>query len=182
MEIAFELVALAIVVLAGTALAERLRFPAPLGLIVVGIVASYSPGVPTVHLSSDVVLLGLLPPLLYAAAIQTSLVDFNANRRPILLLSVGLVLFTTLGMGALVHALLPGIGWWAALAIGAVVAPPDAVAATAIGRRIGLPRRIVTILEGESLFNDATALVALRTAIAAGAGGVATCGRWDATS
>ncbi len=172
MEIAFELVALAIVVLAGTALADRVRFPAPLGLIVVGVVASYSPGVPTVHLSSDIVLLGLLPPLLYAAAIQTSLVDFNANRRPILLLSVGLVLFTTLGVGALVHALLPGIKWWAALAIGAVVAPPDAVAATAIGRRIGLPRRVVTILEGESLFNDATALVALRTAVAAGAGGV----------
>ncbi len=172
MEIAFELVALAIVVLAGTALADRVRFPAPLGLIVVGVVASYTPGVPTVHLSSDVVLLGLLPPLLYAAAIQTSLVDFNANRRPILLLSVGLVLFTMLGVGALVHTLLPGITWWAALAIGAVVAPPDAVAATAIGRRIGLPRRIVTILEGESLFNDATALVALRTAVAAGAGGV----------
>ena len=172
MEIAFELVALAIVVLAGTALADRVRFPAPLGLIVVGVVASYVPGVPTVHLSSDVVLLGLLPPLLYAAAIQTSLVDFNANRRSILLLSVGLVVFTTLGVGVLVHLLLPGIRWWAAIAIGAVVAPPDAVAATAIGRRIGLPRRIVTILEGESLFNDATALVALRTAVAAGAGGV----------
>ena len=172
MEIAFELVALAFVVLAGTALADRVRFPAPLGLIVIGVVASYLPGVPTIHLSSEVVLLGLLPPLLYAAAIQTSLVDFNANRRPILLLSVGLVLFTTLGVGGLVHALLPGISWWASLAIGAVVAPPDAVAATAIGRRIGLPRRIVTILEGESLFNDATALVALRTAIAAGAGGV----------
>jgi monovalent cation/hydrogen antiporter len=173
-EIAFELVALAIVVLAGTALAERVHFPAPLGLIVVGVVASYVPGVPTVHLSADVVLLGLLPPLLYAAAIQTSLVDFNANRRSILLLSVGLVIFTTLGVGVLVHALLPGIDWWAAIAIGAVVAPPDAVAATAIGRRIGLPRRIVTILEGESLLNDATALVALRTAIAAGAGGVET--------
>ena len=172
MEIAFELVALAIVVLAGTALADRVRFPAPLGLIVVGVVASYVPGVPTVHLSSDVVLLGLLPPLLYSAAIQTSLVDFNANRRSILLLSVGLVVFTSLGVGLLVHVLLPGIDWWAAIAIGAVVAPPDAVAATAIGRRIGLPRRIVTILEGESLFNDATALVALRTAIAAGAGGV----------
>jgi monovalent cation/hydrogen antiporter len=171
-EIAFELVALAIVVLAGTALADRVRFPAPLGLIVVGVVASYVPGVPTVHLSSDVVLLGLLPPLLYSAAIQTSLVDFNANRRSILLLSVGLVVFTSLGVGLLVHSLLPGIDWWAAIAIGAVVAPPDAVAATAIGRRIGLPRRIVTILEGESLFNDATALVALRTAIAAGAGGV----------
>jgi len=173
-EIAFELVALAVVVLAGTALAERVRFPAPLGLIVVGVVASYVPGVPTVHLSADVVLLGLLPPLLYAAAIQTSLVDFNANRRPILLLSVGLVIFTMIGVGVLVHALLPGIDWWAAMAIGAVVAPPDAVAATAIGRRIGLPRRIVTILEGESLLNDATALVALRTAIAAGAGGVET--------
>jgi Na+/H+ antiporter len=171
-EIAFELVALAVVVLCGTALAGRVRFPAPLALVVVGVVASYVPGVPTVHLSADVVLLGLLPPLLYAAAIQTSLVDFNANKRPILLLSVGLVVVTTFGVGVLVHALLPGITWWAALAIGAVVAPPDAVAATAIGRRIGLPRRIVTILEGESLFNDATALVALRTAVAAGAGGV----------
>jgi monovalent cation/hydrogen antiporter len=171
-EIAFELVALAIVVLAGTTAAERVRVPAPLVLIVVGVVATYVPGVPTVHLSSDIVLLGLLPPLLYAAAIQTSLVDFNANRRPILLLSIGLVVFTSLGVGWLVHALLPGISWWASIAIGAVVAPPDAVAATAIGRRIGLPRRIVTILEGESLFNDATALVALRTAVAAGAGGV----------
>ncbi len=172
MEIAFLLVALAVTVLAGTAVAERLGFPAPLGLVVLGVVASYLPGVPTVHLTADVVLLGLLPPLLYAAAIQTSLVDFRAHRRAILLLSVGLVVFTTLGVGVLVHSLLPGIDWWAALAIGAVVAPPDAVAATAIGRRIGLPRRIVTILEGESLFNDATALVALRTAVAAGLGTV----------
>jgi monovalent cation/hydrogen antiporter len=171
-EIAFLLVVLAVTVLAGTALAERVDFPAPLGLILVGVGASYLPFVPTVHLSADVVLLGLLPPLLYAAAIQTSLVDFNANRRSILLLSVGLVIFTTAGVALLVHALLPGIDWWAAIAIGAVVAPPDAVAATSIGRRIGLPRRIVTILEGESLFNDATALVALRTAIAAGAGSV----------
>jgi monovalent cation/hydrogen antiporter len=172
-EIAFELVALALTVLAVTALAARYDAPAPLLLIVVGVAAAYLPFVPTVHLSSDVVLLGLLPPLLYAAAIQTSLVDFNANRRSILLLSVGLVVFTTLGVGWLVHSLLPGLDWWASLAIGAVVAPPDAVAATSIGRRIGLPRRIVTILEGESLFNDATALVALRTAVAAGAGGVA---------
>jgi len=111
--------------------------------------------------------LGLLPPLLYAAAVQTSLVDFNANRRPILLLSVGLVAFTASGVAVVVHLLLPDLGWPLAFAIGAVVAPPDAVAATAIGRRIGLPRRIVTILEGESLLNDATALVALRTAIAA---------------
>ncbi|MEO5852224.1 MAG: Na+/H+ antiporter [Nocardioides sp.] len=172
MEIAFALVALAVAVLTFTALAERLDFPAPLLLIVAGVVASYLPFIPEVHLEHDVVLLGLLPPLLYATAVQTSLVDFNANRRSILLLSVGLVAFTTLGVGVVVHTVIPGIAWPYAFAIGAVVAPPDAVAATAIGRRIGLPRRIVTILEGESLLNDATALVALRTAIGAAAFGV----------
>jgi Na+/H+ antiporter len=161
------LVALGVSVLAGTAIARRLDLPPPLFLVVAGVGASYLPGMPEVHLESEVVLLGLLPPLLYAAAISTSLVDFNANRRPILFLSVGLVVFTTAGVAVLVHAMLPGVGWPAAFAIGAVVAPPDAVAATAIGRRIGLPRRIVTILEGESLLNDATALVSLRTAIAA---------------
>lgn len=171
-EIALFLVALSVGILVVTAVADRIDVPAPLVLIVAGIAASYVPGVPEVHLEAEVVLLGLLPPLLYATAIRTSLVDFNANRRPILLLSVGLVAFTTVGVGALVHALVPGVGWPAAFAIGAVVAPPDAVAATAVGRRIGLPRRIVTILEGESLLNDATALVALRTAIAAGGVGV----------
>lgn len=170
MEIAVALVALAVVVLATTELAERLGFPAPLALIVVGFAGAYVPWVPEIHLSHEVVLLGLLPPLLYAAAVQTSLIDFTANRGPILLLSVGLVVATTLGVGLVVHLLLPQVGWPAAFAIGAVVAPPDAVAASAIGRRIGLPRRIVTILEGESLFNDATALVALRTALAATAG------------
>jgi Na+/H+ antiporter len=166
------LVALVVVVLAGTALADRLGVPAPLLLIAVGIVGTYLPFVPEVHLEHDIVLLGLLPPLLYAAAIQTSLVDFNANRRPILFLSVGLVAFTAFGVGALVHFIVPSISWPIAIAIGAVVAPPDAVAATAIARRIGLPRRVVTILEGESLLNDATALVALRTAIAAASVGV----------
>ncbi|MCW2796785.1 Na+/H+ antiporter [Nocardioides sp.] len=170
MDVAFFLVALAIGVLAVTALSERLDVSPPLVLIAVGVAASYAPGMPEVHLEPEVVLLGLLPPLLYATAIQTSLVDFNANRRSILLLSVGLVTFTTFGIGAFVHMSLPNVSWAAALAIGAVVAPPDAVAATAIGRRIGLPRRIVTILEGESLLNDATALVALRTALAAGSG------------
>ncbi len=176
MEIAISLVALAVAVLTFTALADKLDFPPPLLLIAVGVVASYLPGVPEVHLGHDVVLLGLLPPLLYATAVQTSLIDFNANRRSILLLSVGLVAFTTLGVGVVVHALIPDISWPIAFAIGAVVAPPDAVAATAIGRRIGLPRRIVTILEGESLLNDATALVALRTALAATAVGVSAAG------
>jgi len=161
------LVSLVATVLVVSALCKRADLPAPLILIVVGIVGSYLPFVPTVHLEPEMVLLGMLPPLLYSAALNTSLVDFNANRRSILLLSVGLVAVTTICIGFLVHGLLPGVSWSAAFAIGAVVAPPDAVAATAIGRRIGLPRRIVTVLEGESLLNDATALVALQTALAA---------------
>jgi len=172
-ETAAFLVALGVSVLAGIAISRRIDVPPPLFLVVAGVGASYLPGMPEVRLEADVVLFGLLPPLLYAAALSTSLVDFNANRRAILLLSVGLILFTTAGVAVLVHLLVPSFGWPAAFAIGAVVAPPDAVAATAIGRRIGLPRRIVTILEGESLLNDATALVALRTAIAAGAAGAA---------
>src|SRR3954447_9727402 len=169
-EITALLCGLAVGVLVFTWVAEKLDVPAPFLLILVGIAASYVPGVPEVRLSEEVVLFGLLPPLLYAAAQGTSLVDFKANRRAILLLSVGLVVFTALGVGWVAHALLPGISWAIAFAIGAVVAPPDAVAATAIGRRIGLPRRIVTILEGESLLNDATALVALGTALSVARG------------
>jgi Na+/H+ antiporter len=169
-EITLLLVGMAVAVLVATSLADRFDVPAPLVLVVVGVLASYPDQVPTIHLESEVVLFGLLPPLLYAAAQNTSLVDFRANRRPILLLSVGLVVFTTLGVAAVVKLILPELSWALALAIGAVVAPPDAVAATAIGRRIGLPRRITTILEGESLLNDATALVALRTALAYAAG------------
>ena len=167
MHIALGLVVLVATVIAVTAICKRYDLSSPLVLIVVGIVASYVPFVPDVTLEPEVVLVGLLPPLLYSASLSTSLVDFNANRRPILLLSVGLVVATTLGVGVVAHWLIPDLSWGLSLAIGAVVAPPDAVAATAIGRRIGLPRRIVTILEGESLLNDATALVALRTALAA---------------
>jgi Na+/H+ antiporter len=167
MHVVFTLVGILAVVIAVAGVCSKLDLPSPLVLIVVGVIGSYLPFIPDVQLQPEVVLYGLLPPLLYAAAIQTSLVDFNANRRSILLLSVGLVAFTTAGVAVLVHALLPDLGWGPSFAIGAVVAPPDAVAATTIGRRIGLPRRIVTILEGESLLNDATALVALRTAIAA---------------
>jgi Na+/H+ antiporter len=166
MHLVFTLVGIVAVVLAVTGVCSKYDLPSPLVLILVGVIGSYVPFIPDVRLEPQVVLFGLLPPLLYAAALQTSLVDFNANRRAILLLSVGLVAFTTVGVGVLVHALLPDLGWAPCFAIGAVVAPPDAVAATAIGRRIGLPRRIVTILEGESLLNDATALVALRTALA----------------
>lgn len=170
MDVALLLCGLAVGVLVCTEVARRIDVPAPFLLIAVGVAASYVPQVPQVYLDHDVVLLGLLPPLLYAAAQQTSLVDFRANWRPILMLSVGLVLFTAVGVAVVVRLLVPDLPWAVALAIGAVVAPPDAVAATAIGRRIGLPRRVVTILEGESLVNDATALVTLRTALAVAAG------------
>ena len=174
--IAIEVVALVAVVAAGAALARRLGISAPLLLVVIGIAASYLPFVPRVELSSEVVLVGFLPPLLYSAAIKTSLVDFSRHRRSIGLLSVGLVVFTAVGVGLVAYWLLGSaaedqglepLPLWAAFAIGAVVAPPDAVAATAIAKRVGLPRRVVTILEGESLLNDATALVCLRTATAA---------------
>jgi CPA1 family monovalent cation:H+ antiporter len=168
--VALSLVTLLVVVVAVSALSRRLDLSPPLVLIAVGMVGSFLPFVGEVRLTEQVVIVGLLPPLLYAAALQTSLVDFTANRKPILLLSVGLVAFTALGVGAVVHLVLPGVSWPAALALGAVVAPPDAVAATAVARRMGLPRQIVTVLEGESLLNDATALVALRAAIAGSTG------------
>jgi monovalent cation/hydrogen antiporter len=168
--LALALASFAAVVIAVAGGSRRFDLPAPLVLIALGLAASYLPFVPEVHLSTEVVLVGLLPPLLYAAALQTSLVEFNANRRSILLLSIGLVAFTAGGVGLVVHLIIPGLSWPAAFALGAVVAPPDAIAAIAMARRIGLPRRIVTILEGESLLNDATALVALRTSLLAASG------------
>lgn len=171
MHVAIWLVALVGTVIAATALANRIGAAAPLLLVVVGVVASYIPQVPDFPLEPDLVLLGLLPPLLYATAIRGSIVDLKADARNIGLLSVGLVLFTAFGVGLVVWWLID-VPFAAALALGAVVAPPDAVAASAVGRRIGLPRRVLTLLEGESLFNDATAIVLLRTAIAAIAGSV----------
>jgi monovalent cation/hydrogen antiporter len=165
-ETAAEIIVLVAVVTAATGLSRRLPVPAPLVLTVVGLITSFIPGTPEVHLDPDVVLIGFLPPLLFATAIQTSLVDFRRYRRPIGLLSVGLVAVTALAVGTVVWWLLP-VPFAAAVAIGAVVAPPDAVAATAIAKRVGMPRRMVTILQGESLVNDATALVLLRTAVVA---------------
>ncbi len=147
--------------------ARRFGWPEPLVLVVVGIGISFVPGVLEIRLTPDIVLIGLLPPLLYAAAIRTSLIDFRANRRAILVLSVGYVAFATVAVGLFAWWVVPAISLAAAFALGAVVAPPDAVAATAVARRVGMPRHIVAILEGESLVNDATALVALNTAIAA---------------
>lgn len=174
-EIALTLVTLIAIAIGGSVVAERYAVSTPLLLIVLGAAASYVPFVPDFKLTPPLVLVGLLPPLLYAASIQTSLIDFAANRRPIAMLSIGLVVFTVLGVGAVAHALLP-IRWPVAFALGAVVAPPDAVASSAIARRVGMPRRVVTILEGESLVNDASAIVTLRAAIAAMSGAVSF---WD---
>jgi monovalent cation/hydrogen antiporter len=158
---------LIVVVAAGTVAARRLRVEPSILLVLVGVVLSMLPGVPQFHLDPELVLVLILPPLLYAAAQRTSLPAFRANLRPILLLAVGLTLFSTVVVGLVAHAVVPGLPLAAALALGAILAPPDAVAATAIARRAGLSRHVVTVLEGESLLNDAIALVAYRVAVAA---------------
>ncbi|MFI5936628.1 Na+/H+ antiporter [Actinoplanes sp. NPDC051494] len=167
MESIVETVVLVAISVLGAALARRLGFIAPLVLLIAGLGLSYVPGLPEVHVEPELVLVGILPPLLYVAALQTNLVAFRKALRPILLLAVGLVLLTSFVVGFVVHALLPAVPLAACVALGAVVAPPDAVSATAIARSIGLPRRVVTILEGESLLNDATALVTVRIAVSA---------------
>lgn len=171
MSIALTLVALVAVVVGASALARRTDSSAPLMLTVIGIILSFVPAIPEIKVGPEVILFGILPPLLYAASIRTSLVDLRSNKNVIGLLSVGLVLFTAAGVGLVAWKLLD-IPIAAAVALGGVVAPPDAVAATAVARRIGLPRRVITILEGESLFNDATAIVIVRSAIVAIAGTV----------
>ncbi|WP_211881418.1 Na+/H+ antiporter [Pseudarthrobacter albicanus] len=172
MDVALGVLALVAVVCAGSALGRKLNVPVPLLLVLAGVGCSFLPFVPRIELTPELVLIGLLPPLLYAAALRTSLFDFGSNRRAIGLLSVGYVIFGTVAVGFVVSWLFPEIPLAAAMALGAVVAPPDAVAATAIARKVGMPRRIVNILEGESLVNDATALVCLRAAIAAISGAV----------
>jgi CPA1 family monovalent cation:H+ antiporter len=164
---ALPILALVIAVAVTAAASRRLGLSAPLVLVVVGLVASLVPGVPEYRIDPDVILIGFLPPLLYAAALRTSLVDVRANRQAIGVMAVGAVAFTTVLVGLVAWAVIPGISPAAAFALGAVVSPPDAVAATTIARKVGMPRRIVAILEGESLLNDATALVALRTTTAA---------------
>ena len=166
MELASAIVAIVLVVIVVSRVTAPIGVPTPIALLLVGAALSFVPAVPQLTLSSDLVLYGLLPPLLYAAALSTSLLDIRANRVAILGLSVGLVLFTAVGVAVVAWLLLP-IPFAVAIALGAVVAPPDAVAATSVARSIGLPRRVTTILEGESLLNDATALVTLRTALAA---------------
>ncbi len=155
-----------------TALARRLGVSPPLALVLVGLGLSSVPGVPDYALDPELILTLVLPPLLYSAALDSSYLRLRANLRPIGMLAVGAVLLTTVAVGLAAWWLVPGLPLASALVLGAVVAPPDAVAATAVGRRLGLPRKVMTILGGESLVNDATALTTLRVAIAAVAGTV----------
>lgn len=149
------------------AFAERLGLAAPLALVVVGAVLGFVPGLPEPAVPPEVVLAGVLPPLMYAAAVNMPAVDFRRNRKVIFGLAVLLVVATTLLVGWLLNWLIPQIPLPVAFAVGAVVSPTDAVAATSVGRRLGLPSRLLTILEGEGLVNDATSLVLLRSAVAA---------------
>ena len=153
-------------------IARRIGVAYPILLVIGGLVLGFVPGVPPITLAPDLVFLLLLPPILFGAGYSTPIRDFKANARPIALLAVGLVLFTTVVVGLVTKALVPEMPLAAAFALGAIVAPPDAVAATAIFRRLGVPRRIVTILEGESLVNDATALIAYRFAVMAAVSGL----------
>ena len=159
------------VVLALTTLAQKIVVPYPILLVIGGLILGMVPGLPVVTLSPDLVFLVFLPPILWSAAYFTSWREFRNNLRPISLLAVGLVLATTAAVAVVGRLLLPGMGWAEAIALGAIVSPPDAVSATAIARRLRIPRRIVTILEGESLVNDATALVVYRAAVGAAIGG-----------
>ncbi|MFD6417279.1 Na+/H+ antiporter [Streptomyces sp. NPDC060194] len=150
--------------------ARRTTVPAPLLLVAAGLAVSYLPGVPEYTLDPEIVLPLLLPPLLYTAATESSYLDLRRQARSVLMLSVGYVLFATVVVGYALYLLVPDLPLTAALVLGAVIAPPDAVAATAVARRIGLPSRITTILQGESLVNDATAITAFKVAVAAAVG------------
>jgi monovalent cation/hydrogen antiporter len=167
MEQAETIVILFAAVAAIVFLARKIDVPYPVVLVLAGLGLSFIPRLPEVKLNPDIVFYFFLPPLIYPAALFTSWRDFRRNLRPILFLAIGLVLFTMGTVASLAHWLVPSLPWAAAFALGAIVSPPDAVAATSIIRRLSVPHRIGAILEGESLVNDATALVALQFAIAA---------------
>lgn len=151
-------------------LSQPLRIPYPILLVAGGLLLGFVPGVPNIVLPPDVVLIGVLPPLLYSAAFNTGLRELKENLRPISLLAVGLVAVTTLAVAAVGHYGID-LSWPAAFVLGAVVSPTDPLAATSIGRRYGIPRRPLAVIEGESLLNDGTALVLFKFAVAAAVAG-----------
>src|SRR5438445_2104254 len=148
-------------------LARKIRVAYPILLVLGGLVLGLIPGLPELQLDPEVVFLVFVPPLVYAAAVTTPWRDFRANLRPILFLAIGLVLATMLAVAAVAHLAIGGLGWPVAFVLAAIVAPTDTVSITAITEHLRIPRRIVIILEGESLVNDAVALVAYRLAVAA---------------
>ena len=159
-------IALLALVLLLVQLSKRIPLPYPSVMALTGLLIALVPGIPTVEINPEFVLVVFLPPILYSAAWNTSWPEFKRNLRPIGFLAIGLVFATMFAVAAAVHAAVPTMPWAVALLLGAIVSPPDAIAATAIFERLGVPRRLVSVLEGESLVNDAGALVAFRTALA----------------
>lgn len=176
-----QLVLLALLVAAAALLviAPALRIPYPILLVLGGLALGFVPGVPTLQLPPELVLIAILPPLLYSSAFFTSLRELRANVRPIGLLAIGLVITTMVAVAVVAHMLVDDMSWTAAFVLGAVVSPTDPIAATAIMRRLGVPRRLLSIVEGESLVNDGTALVFYRVAVTAAVAG--TFSVWDAS-
>jgi NhaP-type Na+/H+ or K+/H+ antiporter len=176
-----SLLAVLVVSVLLAAVARRYDVSAPLALVVAGLAGSLIPGFKQIELDPRLVLYVLLPPLLWSAGLESSYHALRRNIRPIGLLAVGLPLATTFAVGWVAYKTVPELTVAAALTLGAIVAPPDAVSATAIGRRLGLPRRVMTLLGGESLLNDATALTAYKVSLAAAIGTAATWGSGLAT-
>ncbi|MBL0938350.1 MAG: Na+/H+ antiporter [Gemmatimonadaceae bacterium] len=168
--------AFATLVVALTAFGRRLPIPAPVLQVLAGLLLAAIPGIAVPELEPDLVFFVFLPPILWAAAFFTSLREFKANRRPIGLLAIGLVVATTAGVAIVARMMFPEMPWAVAVALGAIVSPPDAVAAAAVVSRLPVPRRVIVILEGESLVNDASALVLYRTAVVAAVTGVFSVG------
>ena len=167
MEAKFQIFMILLAVLAGTALlARRINIAPAILLMVAGIALVFVPGMPSVELPPNLVLLMVLPPLIYSASVAMSWREFKSNLRPIILLAVGCVIFTAFMVAAATHYLI-GLPWSVGFLLGAIVAPPDVVAPLAIARKLGIPRRILVVLEGEGLANDATALILYRFAVAA---------------
>lgn len=148
-------------------IADKIKLPAPVLLLLVGIALGFIPAMPGIELNPEIIMLLFLPPLLYDAAFNISFKDFQTNLNTISTLAIGLVFITTVGIAIVVHYVIPGMDWPLAFVLGAILSATDAVAAIGITKGLGLPHRTVTILEGESLINDASALIAYRFAIAA---------------
>jgi len=146
---------------------EKLRISYPIFLVIAGLLISLVPGIPRIMLDPDIVFVIFLPPLLYSAAWNTSWHDFWLFKRPIGMLAFGLVIFTAGAVALITHIMIPGFSLAFGFLLGGIISPPDAVAATSVLQTLKIPKRIVTILEGESLINDASSLIVFRFALAA---------------